>query len=118
MNDLPRPLADIRRDLNQAKARVLDLQAELRECGLRDKTIRDPAIVAASLRGESVKAIAAQMGLTVNTVYGVLDRNDLQLRKRVTPISHLPAEQQRMHDKLRSAGYGPGVARQLATAVT
>lgn len=113
---MPRTLADIDSDLATTR-RDFDIRwrALSRERG-GAIVARDKDILAAFDAGESAKATAARLELTLNTVYGVLDRNERWSTDRRTPITHLPAEQQREYAKLVSNGMPARSARAIAQA--
>jgi hypothetical protein len=79
---------------------------------------RDATILAAFDAGERTRTISTRLGLTKNVVNGVLAKHERRVRKTVTPISHLPAVQQRAYVKMRRHGIAPQEARATAQAVT
>lgn len=113
-----RPLAHIDAELAAVRdeaarlARIHDALIEERNQVL---PLRNRAIVSAFDAGHTVKRIAFDLDETVNAVWQVLRRAGRSARSRRLPVSHLPAEQQRLYHKARAIGHGPGVARQMAT---
>ena len=110
---LMRTILDVQADRAAALARLAELDRE--EAAIR--AARDAKIIAAFDAGEKAKNIAAHLGLTLNTVTGVLARNNRFATHRRVPIGRLPPAQQRTYAKLRRNGIPPMAARSIAQAV-
>lgn len=113
------------RALDQIDADMLALQPErsrvekayailVRERRLAMKE-RNRSIVKDFDAGHTPKKIATDYAMPENTVRTIIWQAGRRVYKTKTPISHLPADQQRLYDKLRRNGHGPGAARQMAT---
>lgn len=116
-----RALVDIDTDLNAVRhelARVQKMHGALLDERKAALPARDSTILRDFEAGRSVKAIAFDLGATVNAVWHVVHRSGRTAKSRKAPISHLPADQQRAYHKARAMGAGPEVARQMATAVS
>lgn len=108
-----RTVLEVQADRAAALARLAELDRE--EAAIR--AARDAKIIAAFDAGEKAKDIAAHLGLTLNTVTGVLSRNDRFATLGRMPVSRLPVDQRRAYAKLRRNGIPPMAARSIAQAV-
>lgn len=98
------------------RAAVLERLDELDREEAAIRAARDAKILAAFDAGEKAKDIATRLDLTLNTVTGVLARNNRFATHRRVPIGRLPPAQQRIYAKLRSNGIPPFSARAIALA--
>lgn len=101
----------------QAEWRVLEARRDVLMRERRSAVkVRNRAIIADFDAGHTPKRIAVDHGMPPNTVRTIIWQAGRKVYKTKTPISHLPADQQRIYAQLRRNGHGPGVARQMATA--
>lgn len=114
-----RSLADIETELKAASYEAEKLRgivSALSNERLDFLRHRERQIVADFDAGMGRKAIAAKHKMNIQTLSGALFRNNRHYRKKVVPLTHLPAEQQRAYAKAKRNGMGPAAARAFALA--
>ncbi len=115
-----RTIADIDEELDAVGAELARVSTMLDRLRL-ERTLavrqRNAAMCADFDAGLSMRDIAARHGVKPGFANGILWRHGRRVYKRKKPISHLPAEQQRLYHKARHAGIGPAAARQIAESV-
>lgn len=115
---MTRSIADIDTELDavhRERCKLEDIHDALQRERRTAIAARNRAMIADFDAGHTVRRIAADHAVPLMTAYNILRDAGRRSRDRVTPISHLPAEQQRAYHKARAFGIEPDAARQMAT---